>query len=70
MQVNIMRTVLKKLAFRIEQKGLNTDNLKLSSSHVGVNFETAITDGTKTVRAFTIIASGPVQRPHYRYLVK
>ena len=61
---------IKKLATRIEEKGLDIENLKLSSSNVGVNFETKITDGVKTVRAFTIIASGLVQRPHYRYLVK
>jgi len=61
---------IEKLAFRIEQKGLDVDNLKLKSSNVGVNFETVISDGIKTVRAFTIIASGAIQRLHYRYLVK
>lgn len=61
---------LLKLAFRIEKKGLNIEALKVSSGFVGVNFEATITDGEKTVRAFTIIASGPIQRPHYRYLIK
>jgi len=59
-----------KLAARIEKKGLNVDALKVSTSHIGVNIESVLTDGEKTVRAFTIIAAGEVQRPHYRYLIK
>ena len=59
-----------KLADRISKKGLNEDNLKMVTSHIGVNIETTITDGVKTVRAFTIIAEGEIQCPHYRYLVK
>jgi len=35
-----------------------------------VNIETTLTDGEKMVRAYTIIAEGQVQRPHYRYLIK
>jgi hypothetical protein len=61
---------LKKLASKIESKGLNIPNLKVTSGHVGVNFNTILTDGVKTVRAWTIVASGEIQRPHYRYLVK
>lgn len=59
-----------KLAARIEEKGLDQSNLKTVTAHVGVNIETTLTDGEKTVRAFTIIASGEIQRPHYRYLIK
>jgi hypothetical protein len=59
-----------KLANRIEKKGLNIDKLVVETSHIGVNINTTLTDGEKTVRAFTIIASGEIQRPHYRYLVK
>jgi hypothetical protein len=29
-----------------------------------------LSDGEKVVKAFTIIAEGTIQRPHYRYLVK
>jgi hypothetical protein len=61
---------IEKLALRIEKKDLNTGELKTRTSHVGVNIETELTDGEKTVRAFTIIAGGQVQRPHYRYLIK
>ena len=59
-----------KLAYRIEKKGLNVGSLKVKTSHIGVNIETTLTDGKKTVNAFTIIASGDIQRPHYRYLIK
>lgn len=59
-----------KLATRIEKKELNQSNLKVETSHIGVNINTTLTDGEKTVRAFTIVAEGEVQRPHYRYLVK
>jgi len=61
---------INKLANRIEKKGLDTTKIKTITSHVGVNIDTTLTDGTKTVRAFTIIASGYIQRPHYRYLIK
>ncbi len=61
---------IERLAARIEKKGLNQANLTTVTGHVGVNIETTLTDGEKTVTAWTIIASGPIQRPHYRYLVK
>ena len=61
---------IEKLAARIEKKGLNQENIKTVTSHIGVNIETTLTDGNKTVRAFTIIAEGQIQRPHYRYLIK
>ena len=59
-----------RLAARIEKKELNQAKLEMVTSHIDVNIETTIFDGEKTVRAWTIIAEGPVQRPHYRYLVK
>lgn len=59
-----------KLAARIQVKGLNEATLTVKTAHVGVNIDTVLTDGEKTVRAFTIIASGPIQKPHYRYLIK
>jgi len=59
-----------KLAHRISQIGLNYDNIKMTTSHIGVNINTTITDGERTIKAWTIVASGPIQRPHYRYLVK
>lgn len=59
-----------KLALRIEQKQLNINNLKAVTSHIGVNIDTTLTDGEKVVRAFTIIANGEINRPHYRYLIR
>jgi len=59
-----------KLAHRIEVKKLNIDNMSVVTGHVGVNIEMTLSDGEKSVRAFTIIAEGEIQRPHYRYLVK
>lgn len=59
-----------KLAFRIEKKGLNQEKINVVTSHIGVNINTTLTDGQKVVKAFTIIAEGEIQRPHYRYLIK
>ena len=61
---------INKLAVRIEKKDLNVAELKVVTSHMGANIETTLTDGIRTVRAFTIIAEGEIQRPHYRYLIK
>lgn len=58
-----------KLASRLEGKGFNT-KIKVTSEHVGVNFNCWVTDGTNSAHAYTIIAEGPIQRPHYRYLIK
>lgn len=58
-----------KLAARIIKKGLNEENITVRNGSIGVNINITITDGTKTVRAFTIVASGMIQRPHYRFLV-
>lgn len=61
---------IKKLAVRIAAKGLNQDKLDVVTSHIGVNIETTLTDGEKTVRAFTVLAIGDINKPHYRYLIK
>ena len=61
---------IEKLADRIMKKGLKIDSIKITSGRLNLNFEVTLTDGEKTVRAWTIIASGEIQRPHYRYLVK
>mgnify|MGYP001602653057 CR=1 FL=1 len=61
---------VEKLAYRIIKKGLNADKITMKTGYVGVNLETTFTDGNKTVTAFTVLASGQIQRPHYRYLIK
>ena len=59
-----------KIVYRVEQKGLSQDCTEILSAYVGVNLETTFTDGAKTVKAQTVLAEGPIQRPHLRYLVK
>lgn len=59
-----------KLAERISKKGLDINNITVQTSHIGVNINTVLTDGQKIVKAFTIIAEGEIQCPHYRYLIK
>jgi hypothetical protein len=59
-----------KLADRVKAKGLSVEAVEVVTGRVGVNMEVTISDGAKTVRAFTIVASGEIQRPHYRYLIK
>jgi len=61
---------LQKLTNRIQLKGLDVEKMKITSGNVGVNIDITLTDGNKTVKAYTIIAEGSIQRPHYRYLVK
>jgi len=66
---NHYETSIIKLADRIKKKELNENKLEVKTSHIGVNIDTVLSDGVKQVKAFTIIASGEVQRPHYRYLI-
>lgn len=66
---------IEKLADRIKAKGLNEDKIQVWTSYININIEATtieatITDGDKTLKAFTIVAEGNVQRPHYRYLIK
>lgn len=61
---------LHKLASRIESKGLDMTKLVVQTAYIGININTILTDGTITVKAWTITASGEIQRPHYRYLIK
>lgn len=61
---------LEKLALRIESKGLNLETLTVQNASIGMNLNITLSDGIKSVRAFTIVAEGLVQRPHYRYLIK
>jgi hypothetical protein len=65
-----VESLILKLVYRVTEKGLNESKIEVLTARVGVNIETTITDGEKTIRAFTIIAEGPIVRPHYRYLIK
>jgi hypothetical protein len=61
---------IEKLANRILQKGLIENLILFKTAKIGANIECQITDGTKTVKCWTITAWGEIQRPHYRFLVK
>jgi hypothetical protein len=62
---------LEKLVARLMTKGVDErKKVKIVSGWIGVNFEVVITVGEVCVKAWTIIASGPIQQPHYRYLIK
>lgn len=62
---------IEKLAHRIVKKGIDLDTIEMTNGRVGVNLEVIIKDSNeKFVRAWTIIAEGEIQRPHYRYLIK
>lgn len=68
---------IEKLAFKLNQKGITEDQeFEITSGRVKMNFECVIhhskIDGkyTQHTKAWTIIAEGPIQRPHYRYLIK
>lgn len=58
-----------KLADRVMEKSFNLSKLEVVTGRVDVNIETTLSDGENTIHAFTIIAEGPIVRPHYRYLV-
>jgi len=60
-----------RLAKRLNDKGITANSkFTIHSARVGVNFECYIHHENGITKAWTIIASGPVQQPHYRYLVK
>jgi hypothetical protein len=63
---------LSKLAMKIMQKGMDMTNFTLVSGYVGINLEMKMTDGVKTIKAWTIWAAegSTLVSPHYRYLVK
>ena len=61
---------LEKLAYRIKGLEMNFLEMQFITSKIGVNIDTIISDGQQIVKASTIIAEGPIQRPHYRYLIK
>jgi hypothetical protein len=58
------------LVDRIDKKNLDLNKLSIQSKSIGININMILTDGIKTIKAYTVIAEGCVQRPHYRYLVK
>ena len=59
-----------KLANRIAKKGIDIDNIKINTYNAFSNIECRISDGNKSIIAYTILAGGNIQKPHYRYLIK
>lgn len=62
---------VEKLHNRLNEKGIIDGlDIKISNEKIKENLEMTIKSGSVVVRAWTIIAEGPIQRPHYRYLIK
>jgi hypothetical protein len=61
---------IEKLAYRLSNKGMLINRVEVKNGRIGINLDMTFTDGDTVVKAWTIIAEGPVQRPHYRYLIK
>jgi hypothetical protein len=60
-----------KLSYRIMEKSMDINKMKVVTASIDRNIDTTISDGVNTVKAFTIIAAldSTLVRPHYRYLV-
>ncbi len=64
-------SAMEKLAYRLNQKGIvDGSNFEIKSARVGVNIEMLIYHGNEITKAWTIVAEGPIQRAHFRYLIK
>jgi len=61
---------LENISRRLIIKKMLPVDTKIHSSRIGVNLDLTMTNSETYVKAWTIIASGPIQRPHYRYLIK
>ena len=62
---------MEKLAMRLNAKGITDETeFTVTSARIGENFECYIHHELGLTKAWTIIAEGPIQQPHYRYLVK
>lgn len=62
---------IEKLGRILNDKGVTDETeFTITSGYVGVNFECVINHAGGITRAWTIIAEGPIVRPHYRYLIK
>jgi hypothetical protein len=59
-----------KLSDRLMKKGVDVKKMVITTARVGINIEITIVCNGVTTRAWTIVAEGPIQRAHYRYLVK
>ncbi len=59
-----------KLVDRLVKKGIN-ENFEILEKRLGINFTMTLKSDTgKIVKCWTIVAEGPIQQAHYRFLVK
>jgi hypothetical protein len=62
---------IEKLAYRLHQMGVsNETEFEVLTAWVQVNLAITIKYAGGIINAWTIIAEGPVQKAHYRYLIK
>lgn len=62
---------IKSLAVRLNKKGIKDDTkMTIQTATLGQHITTTIEHEGTITKAWTIIAEGEIQRPHYRYLVK
>jgi hypothetical protein len=57
------------LAYKLELKGVDS-NFKIITGIIKNNFEITLECNGNLYECYTIIASGPIQQPHYRFLIK
>lgn len=61
---------LTKLIDKIYEFWLIENNIIVKSAYMWTNIDITISDWIQEIHAYTIIAEGTIQRPHYRYLIK
>jgi hypothetical protein len=61
---------LMKIAFNIQKVEMNIEKAEVVNAFMNNGIDLTLTDGDKKVHAFTIIAFGEIQRPHFRFLIK
>lgn len=65
------KSSIMKLASRLRAKGIvDGSEFVITNEQIGVNLHMTIRHGEQITKAWTIVAEGPIQRAHYRYLVK
>lgn len=61
-----------KLEYRLTKKGISYEQMEVSHARIdnAGNIEIVFRGNGQIVRAWTIIAQGPIRSPHYRYLIR
>lgn len=62
---------VERLAYVLHKKGFNPDTIEVKTEiGMGENIELVVSDGVKIVMSRTILAWGPKNVPHFRFLVR